>query len=155
MTGRLPANTTPRCAISTSSSSAISLRRFLPSLVNLYRISSGYGQRYLRAGAVLVLLLLVFCSTHLVLGLVPTANNRDYSTMKYRLGDITANSEAFLADIPITAVYTIEVLIREEEPDRLFRPMSTRGDALNSVFSLLIYLQAIFFALAVRRHFKR
>jgi len=130
-------------------------RRYLPSLVNLYRISSGYGQRYLRAGIVLILMLLVFAGAHLFLGLEPTQHNSDYSKIQYTFNFDISKTKSFVSDLFILTVYCIEVLIREEEPDRLFRPSSTKGDILNSTFSILVYLQVLFFILAVRRHFKR
>jgi hypothetical protein len=58
-------------------------RRYLPSLINLYRISSGDGQRYIRAGIVLILMLLFFAGAHLFLGLEPTQHNSDYSKIQY------------------------------------------------------------------------
>ncbi|MFX0140530.1 MAG: pentapeptide repeat-containing protein [Candidatus Hodarchaeota archaeon] len=130
-------------------------RRFLPSLVNLYRISSGYGQRYIRAGIVLILMLLFFAGAHTFLGLEPTPHNYDYSKIQYSFNLNFRKANSFVSDLFISTVYCVEVLIREEEPDRLFRPMSTKGDILNSTYSILVYLQLLFFILAVRRHFKR
>lgn len=119
-------------------------RRYLPSLVNLYRISSGYGQRYIRAGIVLILMLLFFAGAHTFLGLEPTPHNSDYSKIQYSFSLDFNKAESFVTDLFISTVYCVEVLIHEEEPDRLFRPMSTKGDILNSTFSILVYLQVLF-----------
>lgn len=133
-----------------------SFRRFFPfNFINLYRLSSGYGQRYLRAGIVLLVLLFFFAILHMVWGLQPTAHNNDYSAIDYDLTDLVKVNCSTAADFYISVIYCTEVLTREEEPDRLFRPITTKGDAINTIFFILIYLQTIFFALALRRYFRR
>lgn len=131
-------------------------RRYFPfNMVNLYRISSGYGQRYIRAGVVLVLLLVLFSISHMFLGLEPSPHNRDYQRIDYDVTSLTGINTSILADFYISTVYCVEVLTREQEPDRLFQPLTTKGDAINTFFTILIYIQVVFFTLALRRHFKR
>ena len=103
----------------------------------------------------MILMLLFFAGAHTFLGLEPTEHNSDYSKIQYAFNPDFSKTKSFVSDLFISAVYCVEVLVREEEPDRLFRPLSTKGDILNSTFSILVYLQVLFFILAVRRHFKR
>jgi len=131
------------------------LRRYLPSFVNLYRISSGYGQKYIRAGIVMILLLLVFSISHLFLGLKPTNPNSYLNTINYSFNNLSINYDNFIYDLLISTNYCIEVITREEEQDRMFRPIYIWGEIINPIFSILIYVQVLFFVLALRRHFKR
>lgn len=130
-------------------------RRYLPSLTNLYRISSGYGQRYVRAGVVLLSLIVVFSLAHMFLGLSPREQSASYHEIYYSLQPNFSKPKEYFADFGMTVVYCVEVLTREQEPDRLFRPLNFYGEALNVSFSLLVYIQVLFFILALRRHFKR
>lgn len=128
-------------------------RRYMPNTLNLYRISSGYGQRYVRAFIVLLLLLLTFSLTHMFLGLKPNKQSSELKVINYTSSSFLSNSAIF--DLLATNFYCIEVLIREDEPDRILRPMNYIGDGINAFFTLLIYAQFLLFALALRRHFKR
>ncbi len=131
-------------------------RRYFPlNFVNLFRISSGYGQRYIRAGIVLLLLLVTFASAHMVWGLEPAGNQEEYQPIQYKSSIASENLSTTISDFFKSTIYCIQVLTRISGSDRLYRPVSFRGEALNSIFSILIYLQAVFFALALRRHFKR
>jgi len=130
-------------------------RRFLPSLTNLYRMSSAYGQRYVRAGIVLLLLIITFSALHMLFGLQPREQSAVYHKIHYSLLIDSSNIKQYLSDLGVTIIYCIEVLTREEEQDRLFRPLNIYGETLNVTFSILVYIQVLFFVLAVRRYFKR
>lgn len=130
-------------------------RRYLPTWQNLYRLSSGYGQRYIRAGAILLLLLLVFAVSHMFIGLETTSRNSKYHDIEYSAATYAGNLKSFLIDLGVTTVYCIEVLTRQEKQDRLFQPLSIAGEALNVTLSMVVYVQVLFFVLALRRHFKR
>lgn len=131
-------------------------RRFFPfSMTNLYRISSGYGQRYIRASIVLIVLMTLFAGIQMFWGIQPTEHNNDYPVIDYNIEMLPTSQAAWVSDFFITTIYCVEVLTRQEEPDRLFRPLTTKGEVINIIFSMLIYLQLVFFALALRRHFKR
>lgn len=71
------------------------------------------------------------------------------------MASLAGVNTSLLADFYISTVYCVEVLTREQEPDRIFQPLTTNGDAINSLFTILIYIQVVFFTLALRRHFKR
>lgn len=132
-------------------------RRYFPfNLVNLYRLSSGYGQRYIRAGIVLILLLFIFAFSHLFSGLNPTPEKQHtYQTINHNLRNLAENIESIIPDFFKSTVYCLQVITRTSASDRLYQPASFGGEVLNIIFPLLIFLQAVFFALAVRRHFKR
>jgi len=135
---------------------SIKLNRYFPlTILNLYKFACGYGQNYIRAGIVLVLMLLIFSNLHLFLGLEPSAHNHNSNSFDYNFNEVFRNNDSILNDFYLTVVYCTEVLVREEEPDRLFRPRTTNGDAINTFFSLVIYIQVVLFTLALRRHFKR
>lgn len=130
-------------------------RRFLPSLINMYRVSSGYGLRYIRAGIVLLVLFFLFANLHMLIGLKSTEFNNNRS-IHYTFSDKADNFfDNYLIDLSKSFVYCGEVLIREEEQDRIFNTISIWGDGLNVVFSILIYLQVILFMFAIKRQFKR
>ena len=135
------------------------LRRYLPSFINLYKISSGYGQRYIRSIFVLFLLLLIFSSSHLYFGLKPNNLNISSTEVRYSINfseikDISFLKE-FFKDFVLSITYCIEVITREEEQDRLFKPLTLYGEIVNHIFSILIYVQVLLFILALRRYFKR
>ena len=130
--------------------------KFLPTWTNLYRFSSGYGQRYIRAGLVLLILIFVLVNSHMYLGLRPTPNSSNkYHGISHSLIPNNLSLERYLYDLGATTVYCIEVLTRQEEQDRLFYPVSIYVEALNVTLSVILYVEVLFFVLALRRHFKR
>lgn len=132
-------------------------RRYFPlNLINLYRLSSAYGQRYIRAGIVLLILLFIFALSHLFSGLTPVPEKQHtYQPIDYNIENLVDNIKSIIPDFFKSTVYCLQVLTRTSPSDRLYQPASFGGEVLNVIFPLLIFLQAVFFALAVRRHFKR
>jgi hypothetical protein len=129
--------------------------KYLPTWINLYRISSGYGQRYIRAGFILLLLVMIFATSHMLFGLQATTENSEYSKIHYSTKLNFSQSKSYFDELMATTIYCIEVLTRQEEHDRLFKPITIWGEALNVAFSIIVYVQTLFFVLALRRHFTR
>jgi hypothetical protein len=129
--------------------------RYFPSLINIYRLSCGYGQKYIRAICVFLVFIGVFVSSHMFLGLEGNQPFQDKYIISYNHKIELSNSAQFTKDFGLVFVYCIEILIREPQKDRLFLPTSLYGEVLNTIFSVLIYLQLIFIALSIRRNFKR
>ncbi len=100
-------------------------------------------------------MILSFANLHMFLGLKPTAHNSNYHRIHFSQEIDLTNINSYLADFGATLIYCVEVLTREGEQDRLFEPTSMWGEALNITFSLIVYVQILFFLLALRRHFKR
>ncbi|MBN2286278.1 MAG: pentapeptide repeat-containing protein [Tissierellales bacterium] len=131
-------------------------RRFLPSLINIYRVSSGYGLRYIRAGVVLLVLLSLFANLHMFTGLKSAEFRQSDRIIHYTFAkNLDTSLHNYFIDFSKSIVYCGEVLIREEKQDRIFSTISIWGDGVNVVLSILIYLQAILFMFAVKRQFKR
>ena len=129
--------------------------RHLPTWTNLYRVSSGYGQKHIRAGLILLLWIMLFATSHMISGLEPTSRNSKYHKIHYSPKLDFTKIRAYLSDLGVTTIYCVEVLTREDEQDRLFHPITMWGEALNVTLSLFVYAQMLFFILALRRHFKR
>ena len=115
---------------------AVWWRQYLPSLTTLYWLSSGYGQRPLRAGLWVVLLVLVFGWLYSLIGL-EHANTP---------GAISHSVGAGLLN-------TLEVLTFVR--DRSYIPAEILGRWLAVIQTVVIPLQVALFALAVRRAFHR
>lgn len=129
--------------------------KYLPTWTNLYRFSSGYGQRYIRSGLILLFLIMLFSSAHMIFGLQPNNSNSKYHQIHYSSKFDFTKTRTYLSDLGATMIYCIEVLTREGEQDRLFKPITMNGEALNVTLSIIVYAQMLLFVLALRRHFKR
>jgi uncharacterized protein YjbI with pentapeptide repeats len=114
-------------------------RRYFPlSFFNLYWLSSGYGERPLRAGIVLILLILIMSALFGLTGLKPN----DGCVIKIKEWNDILNSDYLKA--------TLQYATFDPKPD--FMPVN---GFLKIVAKLLIPLQAALFALAVRNRFRR
>jgi hypothetical protein len=125
-------------------------RRYFPlSLSNLYWFSSGYGERPVRAGVMLFLLILAISILFGLAGLSSLNQNPSYGIAEIKgWADIT-NFQNFWTLI----LNTLQYATFEKEPD--FMPTTIYGGYLKLAARILIPLQAALFALAVRNRFRR
>ncbi|MCB9501620.1 MAG: pentapeptide repeat-containing protein [Deferribacteres bacterium] len=134
--------------------------RFLPTLTTIYWASSGYGEKINRAVSTLCILLAIWVISHMFLGLRPNSLNAYYEAINYEFKFDLTKTNAFAKDSIKTLIYVLEVLLREEKPNRVFSPVTNpdswlNGDLINSIGFILVYLQAVFLGLAVKRKFRR
>jgi len=139
---------------------SLGLKRFLPTLKTVYWASSGYGERPLRAGLNLFLLIALWIYCLMFWGLKPTFANSGYNSIDYEFSWNSNNFPVYVKDALNTLTYVIEILLREEKVDRIYSPIPRpnrwfSGDGINVIGFILVYLQVILFALAVRRRFRR
>jgi uncharacterized protein YjbI with pentapeptide repeats len=114
-------------------------RRFLPGITTLYRFSSGYGEEPARAGLMLLFLLV---SISLLFGLAGLHSTQPPAIKIQGLKDF---SKLLLS--------TLQYALFERNPD--FMPDTLWGKYLKIIARILISLQTVLFALAVRNRFRR
>ena len=135
-------------------------KRFLPTLTTIYWFSTGYGEKPLRAGSNLIVLIILWVCCLMSWGLNPTSVNSGYQGIDYEFSWYFSNFSALVKDGLNTFTYVIEILLREEKTSRIYSPVPAQGrwfsgDGINVIGFILVYLQALLFALAVRRRFRR
>lgn len=125
-------------------------RRYFPiSLSNLYWLSSGYGERPLRAGIVLLLLILTIAVLLGITGLIPSNQS-----LSYEVAGIKGWADIMdFRNLWSLILNTLQYATFEKEPD--FVPKTIYGSYLKLAARILIPLQAALFALAVRNRFRR
>lgn len=126
-------------------------RRFFPfSLSNLYWLSSGYGERPLRAGLMFLFLILTISVLFGLAGLDP--NPTLNGNPAYKIAEIKSLTDIFQHFTGLIA-NTLQYATFEKEPD--FMPTNIYGAFLKIVAKVFIPLQAALFVLAVRNKFRR
>jgi len=132
-------------------------RRFNPfSFSNLYWAFSGYGERPIRAG---LMLLLLFASLVLItgsLGLISSSGNSVYGVTAFEgLSDLVGPKfEPELKRIGLLIFNTIQYTLFFKLP--YFKPETLSGDIILAIFAkLLIPVQAALFILALRNRLRR
>lgn len=139
---------------------SLELLRFFPTLTTIYWASTGYGERVIRAGFSLLFLIVIWITCLMFLGLEANKQNNGYNEIDYELKIELSNAADFAKDFLDTYIYVQEILLREEKSDRIFFPIKNEnewisGDGINAIGFILVYVQLLLFALAVRRRFKR
>ncbi|HCL81135.1 MAG TPA: hypothetical protein DHW81_02555 [Nitrospiraceae bacterium] len=125
--------------------------RFNPaSLSNLYWLSSGYGERPVRAGNVLLLLILTLSVLFGSAGLEPNPSLN--GNPAYEINKIKSLSD-MLSHLWGIILNTLQYATFEKVPD--YVPKTIYGATLKFVVKILIPLQAALFALAIRNRFRR
>lgn len=125
-------------------------RRLFPlSLSNLYWFSSGYGERPLRAGVVLLLLIFTISALFRLAGLIPSNASPSYEIIEIKSWTDLINFH----NIKAIVLNTLQYATFENKPD--FIPRTIYGGYLKLVTRILIPLQAALFVLAVRNRFRR
>ena len=121
-------------------------RRYLPSLITLYWICSGYGQRPVQAGILFLLLLAGFTGVLLSLGLINMVDSSPYSVGP----SFWEGSGKFFRAM---WAYTFRAAILG---DPLYlKPQCEFGEFVTTLARIIIPIQAALFVLAVTRRFKR
>ncbi|MCG2710696.1 MAG: pentapeptide repeat-containing protein [Thermodesulfovibrionales bacterium] len=126
------------------------LRRMIPfTLSNLYWFSSGYGEGPIRAGVVLLLLILTIAVLLGITGLIPSNQS-----LSYEVAGIKGWADIMdFRNLWSLILNTLQYATFEKEPD--FVPKTIYGSYLKFAARILIPLQAALFALAVRNRFRR
>jgi uncharacterized protein YjbI with pentapeptide repeats len=126
------------------------LRRMIPfTLSNLYWFSSGYGERPIRAGVVLFLIILTISILSGLAGLSPFNK-----TPPYEIAEIKGGADIMdIQNLWALILNTLQYATFEKEPD--FIPKTIYGASLKLAAKILIPLQTALFALAVRNRFRR
>ncbi|CAG0989347.1 hypothetical protein METP3_02547 [Methanosarcinales archaeon] len=122
-------------------------RKFLPGLTNLYRISSGYGERPVRSAIVLIFLVLVISILVGISGV--GSEHKDLIDFKglNTFADISfKNIWSLILGIFQYATFTKEPILK---------PVNLLGETLKTIAQILIPVQVALFALAVRNRFRR
>lgn len=132
-------------------------RRFNPfSFSNLYWAASGYGERPVRAGIMLLLLfvsLVLFTSS---LGLVSSSGKPVYGVNTFKEFSDTFGSKFLpeLEKIGLIIYNTMQYVLFFKTP--YFKPETLSGDIILAIFTkLLMPIQAALFILALRNRFRR
>lgn len=139
---------------------SLGLLRFLPSLNTIYWLSTGYGEKPLRAGMNLLLLISIWVVILMFMGLSPNISADSYKEIDYEFDFNPTEIMTFAKDFVNTFTYVQEILLREEKPNRIYKPVIREnawinGDGVNTTGFILVYLQVLLLALAVRRKFRR
>lgn len=139
---------------------SLGLFRFLPTLTTAYWASSGYGERIKRAVFILCILLVLWVFSHMFLGLTPNSATNGYEPINYEFRFNNKEFNHFVKDFVKTFTYILEVLVQEEKPNRIYSPIIQKnawinGDLINNLGFIMVYLQVLLLALAVRRRFRR
>jgi uncharacterized protein YjbI with pentapeptide repeats len=123
-------------------------RRHLLSISTLYWLSSGYGERPLRAGGMLILLIAGFALLLNYYGIeINNTLNNDYSMIQH-------SSFHNIRRFGLLVHTTFQHILFIKNPD--YVPFSYHGKFFTALFTkLLIPLQTAIFALAVRNKFRR
>lgn len=126
-------------------------RRYFPlSLSNLYWLSSGYGERPVRSGIVLLLLILAITVLSGLAGLDPNPLNGS----SYGINKIEGWADIMnFKNLRALFLNTLQYATFEKEPDFIHKTIY--GGYLKLAARILIPLQAALFALAVRNRFRR
>jgi len=121
-------------------------RRLLPSLSTLYWLSSGYGERPVRAG---VMLLMIIGFVTFLFGIFGIEQLTISSPIDFKKGaDISC-----LNNIKDLLLATLQYATFDKNPD--FIPKTTNGKYLKIFTQIFIPLQMALFALAIRNRFRR
>lgn len=125
-------------------------RRYFPfSFSNLYWLSSGYGERPLRAGIVLLLLIATISFFFGLVG-IEQANQ----SISSRVIEIQTWSDVINWDyLKNLFLNTLQYAIFDKSPD--FVPKTISGKFLKILTQMLIPIQTALFALALRNRFRR
>ena len=127
-------------------------RRYCPlSLSNLYWLSSGYGERPVRAGIVLFLFILAISVLFGLTGLSSNPSLEEKSL--YEVTEIKCLADIFQKGFAGLVANTLQYATFEKEPD--FVPNTIYGTFLRIAARILIPLQTALLALAVRNRFRR
>jgi len=132
-------------------------RRFNPfSFSNLYWLSSGYGERPVRAGLILLLLFVSLVLITSSLGLVSSSGKPVYGVTTFKGFSDTFGSK-FLPELEKTGLLifnTIQYALFFKTP--YFKPQTLSGDIILTIFTkLLMPIQAALFIFALRNRFRR
>jgi len=124
-------------------------RRYLPSLITLYWLTSGYGERPVRSGIVLLFLLLTASIVSLFVGLsLPPGITEVY-------GIRTCDLQTGLT-IKMTLTSFMNTLKYVTfQKDTFFVPTGWLGEVVKLVTQVVVPLQTALFALAVRNRYRR
>lgn len=126
-------------------------KEFFPYLfLNLYYISSGYGEDPRKALSFLIFLILAVFLTLAVCGLSPVDTvNPPYGIT----GNVSLSS---LTDFNVLKVLFIDTLKNLTfQKDYFLEPSTLWGELVKTIAQILIPLQAAFFTLAIRNRFRR
>ena len=139
---------------------ALGWKRFLPNLTTLYWLSTGYGERPLRAGLILTLVTTAWILLLMFGGLQPGQSGNGYGNIHYLPRLDLSQTSAFISDFLDTFSYVREILLREEKSDRIFSPLVQKGylfdgHSINTIGFVIVYMQILLLALAIRRRFRR
>lgn len=139
---------------------AMGNRRFLPNLTTLYWLSTGYGERPLRAGLMLAAVTIAWILLLMFGGLQPGDENSGYSNIHYLPRFDFSQTQPFINDFFHTFSYVREILLREEKSDRIFSPVIGKsswidGNSINTIGFVIVYLQVLLLILAIRRRYRR
>lgn len=125
-------------------------RRFFPlSLSNLYWFSSGYGERPVRAGIVLIFLIIGVSILMTMSGLMPSTGDSVYSIDRIKGFDDILD----LSKLKALILNTLQYATLQKEA--IFKPESLSGAYLKLFAQILIPVQTALFALAIKNRFKR
>ena len=139
---------------------ALGNRRFLPNLTTLYWLSTGYGERPLRAGLMLAVVTIGWILLLMFGGLQPGKADSGYDNIHYLPRFDISQSQPFIDDFFDTFSYVREILLREEKSDRIFAPIISKdswidGNSINTIGFVIVYLQVLLLILAIRRRYRR
>jgi hypothetical protein len=121
-------------------------RKYLPSLITIYWLCSGYGQRPVRAGVVLILLLVGFTGILLFDGMVNVIDSTPFvldSTILHNLGKFS------------TAMWAYSLRLVTFGNPLYIKPQFQSGELISTIARILIPVQAALVVLAINRKFKR
>ena len=126
------------------------LRRYVPiTFSNLYWATSGYGERPVRAGIILLLLIVAFSFFLALGGLLPLIGSSVYNLVAINdISDILKRDK-----LGLLILNTLQYVTFQKEP--FFEPASLIGGWLKLIAQILIPVQAAFFVFALRNRYRR
>ncbi|HPQ44690.1 MAG TPA: pentapeptide repeat-containing protein [Syntrophales bacterium] len=127
-------------------------RRYLPSFSFLYWLSSGYGERYVRAGVVLAALIFLLSFGLAWTGLDAAGVSGLNPTDFHGITSITLGA-LDLKSIGALLMNTLKYATFQK--DVLFVPRNMWGELIRLIAQILIPIQTALFILAVRNRFRR
>lgn len=125
-------------------------RRFLPSVTTLYWMSSGYGERPVRAGLALVAWLML-CSCAMLFSGISFADG--YTENLYGITEKELSAGFPLKAIGPLLLNTVKYALFQK--DAFFQPTNWWGELVKLSAQIVIPIQAALFGLALRNRFRR
>jgi uncharacterized protein YjbI with pentapeptide repeats len=135
-----------------------SIQKFFNFIVlNAYWISSGYGERPLRALGVLFLIFLLLSLLLAYSGLAAFEDmNKNSRLLRYSHGINKINLDGTAIDFTkAVALFLTAAKYATFQRDVFFEPSTWLGECIKFIIQLLLPLQTAFFAIALRNRFRR